>query len=98
MNFAEFGKVMQDAGADMITIHGRTRSQMYGGKADWKIMKLLTENVQIPVFANGDINNIEDAKECLKQSGANGVAIARGILSDASLIHRIDNYGNARYE
>ena len=94
LNFVEFGEKMQEAGADFITIHGRTRSQMYGGKADWKKIAELKHNVDIPVFANGDVVSIETAVECLEQSEADGVAIGRGALGDVTLIGRIEKYLN----
>lgn len=92
LNFVEFGVKMQEAGADFITIHGRTRSQMYSGKANWEIIKELKKNVDIPVFANGDVNSIESAIECLELSNADGMAIGRGILGDVTLISRIEHY------
>lgn len=92
MNFVEFGETMQKAGADFITIHGRTRSQMYSGKADWAKIRELKRNVDIPVFTNGDIVSIETAIEALEQSQADGVAIGRGIIGDPTLIYRIENY------
>ena len=92
MNYVEFGQAMQDAGAEFITIHGRTRSQMYTGHADWAKIKALKENVDIPVFANGDITSIEDAIECLELSCADGVAIGRGAIGDPTLIARIEHY------
>lgn len=94
LNFAEFGAKMQEAGADFITIHGRTRSQMYGGKADWKIISELKRSVDIPVFANGDIVSIEAAEKCLEESCADGVAVGRGALGDVTLIGRIETYLN----
>ena len=94
LNFVEFGQKMQEAGADFITIHGRTRSQMYGGKADWKMISKLKHNVDIPVFANGDVVSIETAEECLAQSEADGVAVGRGVLGDVTLIGRIEKYLN----
>ncbi len=94
MNFVEYGQAMQEAGADFITIHGRTRSQMYGGKADWKNISELKRNVDIPVFANGDVVSIETAVECLEHSQADGVAVGRGVLGDPSLLHRIETYLN----
>ena len=94
LNFVEFGEKMQEAGADFITIHGRTRSQMYGGKADWKMISKLKHNVDIPVFANGDVVSIETAVECLEQSEADGVAVGRGALGDVTLIGRIEKYLN----
>ena len=92
MNFVEFGQMMQEAGADFITIHGRTRAQMYSGQADWKSIRLLKENVDIPVFANGDVVSVETAIQCLEESGADGVAIGRGIIGDPTLIPRVEHY------
>ncbi len=94
MNYVEFGEKMQEAGANFITIHARTRSQMYGGKADWTKIAELKRNVDIPVFANGDIVSIESAVECLKQSNADGVAVGRAALGDVTLISRIEQYLN----
>lgn len=92
LNFVEFGQKMQQAGAEFITIHGRTRSQMYSGKADWKLIRRLKENVDIPVFANGDITSVESAIDALEQSKADGVAIGRGALGNPDLIYRIEEY------
>ena len=94
MNYVEFGQKMQEAGADFITIHARTRSQFYSGNADWKKIKQLKENVDIPVFANGDINSIDSAIQAMEESKADGVAIARGILGDPTLIHRVETFFN----
>ena len=94
LNFVEYGQKMQEAGADFITIHGRTRSQMYGGKADWKKIAELKRNVDIPVFANGDVVSIETAVQCLEDSQADGVAIGRGALGDPSLLYRVEKYIN----
>src|SRR5574344_2120456 len=92
MNYVEFGQEMQKAGADFITIHARTRSQMYSGKADWAKIKELKMNLDIPIFANGDVTSIESAQKCLELSGADGIAIARGVLGDVTLIHRIEHF------
>ena len=92
MNYVEFGQKMQDAGAEFITIHGRTRSQMYSGHADWSKIKALKQNVDIPVFANGDILTVDDAIKCLELSGADGVAVGRGAIGDPTLIARIAHY------
>ena len=92
MNYVEFGQAMQEAGAEFITIHGRTRSQMYSGKADWEKIKKLKENIDVPVFANGDILTIDDAIKCLELSKADGIAIGRGALGDPTLIGRIEHY------
>ena len=92
MNFVEFGGWMQEAGADFITIHGRTRNQMYGGHADWKKISELKKSVDVPVFANGDVVSIETAEQCMEESQADGVAIGRGAIGDASLIHRVEHF------
>jgi len=92
MNYVEFGQKMQEAGADFITIHARTRAQFYSGTADWSKIKILKENVDIPVFANGDVISIDSALNCLEQSGADGVAIGRGVLGNPALIGRIAHY------
>lgn len=94
MNYVEYGQRMQEAGVDFITIHARTRSQMYGGKADWKKIAELKHNVDIPVFANGDVVSIETAVQCLEESEADGVAIGRGALGDVTLIGRVEKYLN----
>ena len=92
LNFVEYGQKMQNSGAEFITIHARTRSQMYSGKADWELVKKLKENVDIPVFVNGDIVSIETAVQALEESSADGVAIGRGMLGDPTLIKRIEHY------
>lgn len=92
LNFVEFGEQMQEAGAEFITIHGRTRSQMYSGVADWKSIRKLKENVDIPVFANGDILTVDDAIRCIEESGADGVAVGRASMGDPTLIGRIEHF------
>lgn len=92
INFVDYGIKMQEAGADFITIHGRTRAQMYSGKANWEIIKDLRQSVDVPVFANGDVLSVEDAIKCMEASGANGIAVGRGILGDPALISRIEHY------
>ena len=92
MNYVEFGQQMQAAGAEFITIHARTRSQMYSGHADWKKIRTLVENVDVPVFANGDILTVEDAQKCMEESNAAGIAVGRGVLGDPTLLYRIEHY------
>lgn len=92
MNYVEFGQLMQEAGADFITIHCRTRAQMYSGKADWKKVKDLKCSVDVPVFANGDVVSVETAEQCMEQSGADGVAIGRGVLGDVTLPYRVEHF------
>ena len=94
MNYVEFGQKMQEAGADFITIHARTRAQMYSGQADWSKIKDLKSAVDVPVFANGDVVSIETAEKCLEQSNADGIAVGRGVLGDVTLPYRIEHFIN----
>lgn len=91
-NYIEFAKMTQDSGADAIIIHGRTRTQMYSGEADWNAIAEIKQAVNIPVIGNGDIDSPEKAKKYLEISGCDGIAIGRGILGDPQLIARIENY------
>ena len=91
-NFIEFGKALEKAGVCFVTLHARTRSQMYSGNADWNKIKLLKQELSIPVFANGDIKTIEDAKNCLELTKCDGISIGRGIMGDFSLPYRIEKY------
>lgn len=91
-NFIEFGQLMQEAGADAITLHGRTRSQMYAGKASWEDIALLKKEIDIPLYANGDIVDVDSAVQCLEKTGADGLAIGRGALGNPFLFRQIEHY------
>lgn len=91
-NYIEFAKALEKAGVSFVTLHSRTRSQMYQGSADWSKIKLLVDELSIPVYANGDIKTIQDAKNCLEMTGAKGVSIGRGIMGDFTLPYRIEKY------
>ena len=90
-NIIDFLLRLQDAGANMFTIHGRTREQGFNGKADWQFIRKLKEELEIPLIANGDIYNVKDAIECLKITKADGIMIGRGILGSPWIIGEIDS-------
>ncbi len=91
-NFIDFAKMLEDEGVDFITMHARTRSEMYANKADWEKIAQLKKAVKIPVFANGDIKTIEDVKKCVEMTGADGVSIGRGFIGDFTFPKRIETY------
>ncbi len=90
-NIEDFLLRLQDAGANMITIHGRSREQGFSGAANWEIIGELKEKLDIPIIANGDISNGRDAIECLKITKADGVMIGRGVLGAPWMIGEIDS-------
>lgn len=83
------GKIAEEVGCKHITIHGRTREQMYSGKADWDLIKEVKESINIEVIGNGDIFTAEDAYEKIIYSGVDGVMLARGICGNPWLISQI---------
>lgn len=82
INVLEFTKRMEDAGAAMITVHGRTRSMLYSGVADWDTIGKVKQQLSVPVIANGDIVSPETALRCLKWTGADGIMIGRSTFGD----------------
>ena len=87
-----FAQMAEQAGADGITVHGRTRAQFYEGKADWKAIARVKKAVSIPVNANGDIFSPEDAKEIWEETGADGIMVARGALGNPFLFRQIHEF------
>ena len=92
INAVEVAKICEKAGARAITVHPRTRSQGYSGQADWSIIKMVKENVHIPVIGNGDITDIYKAKAMLEETGCDLIMIGRGVLGNPWLIREINAY------
>lgn len=91
-NAVEFGEMAEESGASLVTVHGRTRAQLYAGKADWSFIAKVKKALSIPVFGNGDVFEAEDALKLLEITGCDGVAVARGSLGNPWLIPRITKY------
>ncbi len=91
-NYVEFARMLEDAGADAITLHGRLREEFYGGKADWDAIAAVKRAVCIPVVANGDVFSPEDAVAILEKTGADGVMVARGALGNPFIFGQIAAY------
>ena len=89
INVLEFTKRMEDAGASMITVHGRTRSMLYTGVADWDTIAKVKSQLSVPVIANGDVVGAESALRCAKWTGADGIMIGRATFGDPWIFQQV---------
>ncbi len=95
----EAAKIIEEAGALAITVHGRTREEFYSGKADWDIIKKVKESVNIPIFGNGDVKSPESAKKMFEQTNVDGIMIGRASLGEPWIFkHIIDYLKTGKYD
>ena len=89
INVLEFTKRMEDNGADLVAVHGRTRAMLYSGVADWDMIHKVKAQLSVPVIANGDIVGGESAVKCLKRTGADGIMIGRSVFGDPWIFEEV---------
>ena len=91
-NAPDLAKIAEDCGIQAIAVHGRTRCQFYKGRADWPFIASIKDTVNIPVFGNGDVVNVGDAKKILEESGADGILVGRGSYGRPWFLNQISHY------
>ena len=89
LNVLDFTKHMEDNGAALVTVHGRTRAMLYTGTADWDMIHKVKDQLTIPVIANGDITGGDAAVKCLKRTGADGIMIGRSVFGDPWIFEEV---------
>lgn len=92
VNAVEIAKIAENCGVSAVAVHGRTRQQFYSGQADWEIIRQVKEAVKIPVIGNGDIFSPEDAERMIRETGCDGVMVARGARGNPWIFKRISHY------
>lgn len=99
INCVEMAKAMESVGVKAVAIHGRTRNQMYEGKADWSYIKQVKEAVSIPVIGNGDVKSVEDFHRMMEETGCDAVMLGRGIVGNPFLIQEcVDSITGKKHE
>ena len=92
INAVEIAKIIEEAGASAVAVHGRTREQYYSGKADWDIIRQVKEAVAVPVIGNGDVTCVQDAVKMMDETGCDGVMIGRGARGNPWIFRELKTY------
>ena len=92
VNAVQMAKIIEDAGASAVTVHGRTREQFYSGRADWDIIRKVREAVNIPVIGNGDVRSGTDALSMMEQTGCHGVMIGRASMGNPWIFREVIHF------